>query len=255
MATETSKTAFTIETTLSIAKAYLVLYRSIEGALESIFDNVNTNDSSWNTPIDNSTITYYSKALNALDETKTLVSVLQEYLSNQTTSANEYRYRIPVITQLDITNNTISNLLEFWKNMMPLSITENNSTNAGKFNNFSIESQKIHYQNKLFLAQSVQASLTTITVLFSTVDKSEETVLFNLHVDSFENFIDNAHEWYRRIVQSTDELELAMDYQKQNGILLSFETLVNYVSVLELMCSSFEKFQISTKDILNELSK
>lgn len=255
MATEISKTAFTIETTLSIAKCYLGLYRSIESSLQSIFENLTGNDSSWTTSIDNSNITYYSIVLKAFIETETLVSLLQLYLSNQTTSENEYTYRIPVTRQLDVTNNSISNLLEFWKKIMPLSNTENNSTNVGKFQNFSIESQKIHYQNILFLAQSVQSSLTTITVLFSTVDKSEETVLSNLHVDLFENFIDNAHEWYRRMIQSLDELESLIDHQIINGKLITRQTAASYIAVSELMCSSFENFQISTKDILNELSK
>ena len=254
-ASNVSKTAFILQTTLSIAKSYLALYRSIEGALQSTFRNINDNDSCWNTSVDETTNTYYSLVTEALTKVNLLVSLLQDYLSNQTSSDNEFIYRIPVVTQLQSTNNVIMSLLEIWKNIMPLSSTENNSINQGKFQNWSIEHQKIHFQNKLFLANSIQVTLTTTTVLFGTVDKSEGTFVSNLHIVLFENFIDNAHLLYTSIIESTDELDSLIHNQTLYGTLITSFTAVKYVSVSESICSSFRLFQSSIENILNELSK
>ena len=255
VATNISKTAFILQTTLSIAKSFLGLYRSIEGALQSMSNNINENDSSWNTPINDSSDTYYSLVNDALTQNKSLVILLQSYLSNQTTSENEFIYRVPVVSQLNTTNNAILKILELWKNIMPLSNSDNTSTNEGKFQNYSIEDQKIHFQNKLFFANSIQATLTMITVLFGTVDKGEDTILSNLHIFLFENFINNSHLLYTNIIESSDELETIINNQITSGKLITSFNSEKYVNTSKLICLSFENFQESIENILNELSK
>lgn len=255
VATNVSKTAFILQTTLSIAKAYLGLYRSIEGALQSMSNNINETESSWNTSVNNSSDTYYSLVNDALRQNKSLVILLQSYLSNQTTSDNEFIYRVPVISQLNTTNIAILKILKLWKDVMPVSTSDNISTNEGKFQNYPIEDQKIHLQNISFFANSIQSTLTTITVLFGTVDKAEDTILYNLHVLLFESFINNAHMLYTYIIESTDDLETLIHKQMIYGNLITSFNSEKYVNTSELICSSFEKFQESVENILNELSK
>lgn len=255
VATNISKTAFILQTTLSIAKSYLGLYRSIEGALQSMSNNINETDSSWNTSVNNSSETYYTLVTDALRQNNSLVILLQNYLSNQTTSENEFIYREPVLLQLNITNNAILKILELWKNIMALSISDNISTNEGKFQNYPMEDQKKHLQNKLFFANSIQSTLTTITVLFGTVDKEEDTILSNLHVFLFETFINNAHMLYTNIIESTDELETLIHNQMIYGKLITSFNSEKYVNTSKLICLSFEKFQESIENILKELSK
>lgn len=255
VATVISKTAFILQTTLSIAKSFLGLYRSIEGALQSMSNNINENDSSWNTSINDSSDTYYSLVNNALIQNKSLVTLLQSYLSNQTTSENEFIYREPILSQLNTTNNAILKILEFWKNIMPLSNSDNISINEGKFQNYSIEDQKKHFQNKFFFANSIQSTLTTITVLFGTVDKDEDSILFNLHVTLFETFINNSHSLYSKIVESTDELDLLINNQIIYGTLINSFNSEKYVNISDNICSFFETFQESIENILKELSK
>ena len=113
----------------------------------------------------------------------------------------------------------------------------------------------MHLQNNLFFANSIQATLTNTTVLFGTVDKTEGTFVSNLHIFLFENFIDNAHLMYSVIIESTDDLESLIHNQTVAGRLITSFTAAKYVSVSESICSSFQLFQSSIENILNELSK
>jgi hypothetical protein len=255
MASTVSKTAFVLETTITIAKSYLGLFRSMEGALQTIFDNINATDTSWNTQINNTTDTYYSLVNESLESTNLLVGFLQSYLSNQTTPQNEYVYRVPVVSQLSQTNDILEKILDFWQDILPLSASEDDSTNEGKLQNFRLEAQKKHYQNVLAFGTSIQITLTTITVLFGTVDKAPDTFISNLHVILFENFIDNAYQLYSHVIESSDELQILIDNQEIKGQLITNFTSKTYISCLDLVIESFEAFRTSTEDIFNELSK
>ena len=255
MASNVSKTAFTLETTLTIAKSFVGLYRSLGRAFQSILSNIDNGDASWNTPVDTTSNTYNSLVLQIISNLNINKTQLQSYLSNQTTPDNEFIFRAPLLSSLQTTNNLMKSLLLLWQSMMPLSIADNNSTNEGKFQNFSVENQKIHLQNITFWANSIQVTLTTVTVLFGTVDKSEGTFVSNLHNVLLEDFIDRAHDLHTSLAESTDELDTLIENQGIYGRIITSQNAAKFNADFQSVPLSFDAFSESVTNILNELSK